>query len=82
MTAQSPTPAMTLAETAQKLTRASQKFFYDVTTKLAWPESLDPTQWAMAPELISLYGTPVWDALSEEQQKKLAFHETAGFLNQ
>ena len=32
-------------------------------------------------ELVSLYATPVWDALSEEQRKKLAFHKIAGFFS-
>lgn len=80
--AQIPVQPSSPAETAQKLTRASQKFFYDVTTKLSWPETLDyATQWTMAPELVSLFGTPVWDAMSEEQRKKLAFHEIAGFFS-
>ena len=76
-----PTSHRPIEDTARKLTRASQKFFYDVTTKLAWPERLDPTQWTMAPELVSLYGTPAWDALSDEQRKRLSFFETAGFFS-
>lgn len=81
MSADAPIDRRPLEDTAKKLTRASQKFFYDVTTKLAWPEKLDRSQWCMSPELVSLYGTPVWDALSDEQRKSLAFHETAGFFS-
>ena len=43
---------------SQQMTKASQKFFYDPTTKLEWPEELDRSRWIMSPELISLYGTP------------------------
>lgn len=81
MTASPPNPIRPTEDVAQKLTRASQKFFYDVTTKLEWPDALPPDQWAMAPELISLYGTPIWDELSEAERKKLAFHEIAGFFS-
>lgn len=80
-----PTPDVAhrpIEDTAKKLTRASQKFFYDVSTKLTWPEAIDPeTQWSMAPELVSLYGTPVWDGLSEAERKRLSFYETAGFFS-
>ena len=81
MTAPTDTTTRPIEETAQRLTRASEKFFYDVTTKLSWPDALDPSQWAMAPELVSLYGTPLWDGLSDAQRKKLAFHEIAGFFS-
>jgi hypothetical protein len=81
MTAPTQAPPRPTEDTAQKLTRASQKFFYDVTTKLSWPESIDPAQWAMAPELVSLHGTPIWDGLDDAGRKKLAFHEIAGFFS-
>lgn len=68
-------------ETAIKLTAASKKFFYDVTTKLPWVESLDQSQWVMSPELVSLYGTPVWEGLDEEGQRRLAWFECAGFFS-
>jgi len=66
---------------SRQMTKASQKFFYDPTTKLEWPESLDSSEWTMTPELVSLYGTELWDEMSEEQQKKLAFYEAAGFYS-
>jgi P-aminobenzoate N-oxygenase AurF len=71
----------TTEEVARKLTRASQKFFYDVNTKLVWPEAVDTSQWTMSPELVSLYGTDVWEEMSDVQRKKLAFHELAGFFS-
>ena len=73
--------ARPLEKTAERLTRASEKFFYDVTTKLSWPERLDPDAWGMAPELISLYGTPIWDGLDDAQRKRLSFYELAGFFS-
>ena len=66
---------------ARQMTRASQKFFYDPTTKLEWPEEFDRSDWAMTPELISLFGTPLWEEMSEAQQKDLSFFEAAGFYS-
>lgn len=68
-------------EIAEKLTRASQKFFYDVTTKLEWPATLDHSEWCMSPELVSLYGTPLWESMDDEARRKLAFYEIAGFFS-
>jgi hypothetical protein len=81
MTTATPVPHRAIEDTAKKLTRASQKFFYDVTTKFAWPEKIEPDAWMMAPELVSLYGTPAWDAMSESDRKRLSFYELAGFFS-
>ena len=70
-----------IAEVAQKMTRASKKFFYDPSTKLDWPERLDASEWTMSPELVSLYGTELWAGMSEAEQKKLSFYETGGFFS-
>ena len=70
-----------IEQVAQKMTRASKKFFYDPSTKLEWPERLDASEWTMSPELISLYGTELWTSMSETEQKTLSFYETAGFFS-
>jgi hypothetical protein len=71
----------TTEDVARKLTRASEKLFYDLATKIEWPATLDASDWTMSPELISLYGTEVWETLGDAQRKKLAFHEVAGFYS-
>jgi hypothetical protein len=73
--------ARTPVTVAEKLSRGSKKLFYDVYTKFEWPDKLDWTEWAMSPELVSLYGTPAWDALDESQRRKLAFYECGGFFS-
>ena len=70
-----------IEQISRQMTKASQKFFYDPTTKLEWPEELDRSGWVMSPELVSLYGTPIWDEMSEDQQKELSFYEMAGFFS-
>ncbi len=70
-----------LLNAATKLTEASKKHFYDVTTRLPWEDKLDDSQWVMSPELVSLYGTPAWEALDKDGQRRLAWFECAGFFS-
>ena len=73
--------AQDIEQIATKLSRGSKKLFYDVHTRLDWPDTLDDSVWTMTPEYVSLYGTPVWHELSDEQRRKLAFYECAGFFS-
>jgi hypothetical protein len=70
-----------IEKVADKLSRGSKKLVYDVYTKFAWPETLDASAWAMSPEYVSLYGTSIWDGLSDAQRRTLAFYECAGFFS-
>jgi P-aminobenzoate N-oxygenase AurF len=47
---------------------------------LPWPDALPADAWCMSPELISVHGTPVWDALDDAARRKLAFHECQNFF--
>ena len=76
-----PQPESQIVQVARKMTKASKKFFYDPSTKLDWPDRIDATEWAMSPELVSLHGTALWDAMSEAERKRLAFHEAGGFFS-
>lgn len=71
----------TASELATRLSRASIKKLYDVYSIFDWPESLDDSAWHMAPELCSLYGTPVWEELDEAQQRRLSRHEIVNFFS-
>jgi hypothetical protein len=71
----------TASELAVRLTKASRKKFWDVYNFVEWPEALQTDVWYMPPELISLYGTPAWDALTEEQQKRLSLYELGNFFS-
>lgn len=75
-------PAQSPAERlAGQLTKASREQAWDVYTYFDWPESLEQDAWLMSPELCSLYGTPMWDELTEEQQKKLSLYEIGNFFS-
>ena len=71
----------TASELAVRLTKASRKKLWDVYNTFNWPDALEKDAWYMPPELISLYGTPVYDALSEEQRKSLSLYELGNFFS-
>jgi len=63
------------------LCRISQDKFVDPFRALSWPESLDREQWFFSPELISIAGTPEYEALDEPHRKKLSFCEAVNFFS-
>lgn len=71
----------TASQIAVRLSKASCKKFYDVYNTFDWPETLQEGAWCMPPELISLYGTPVWDTLDEATRQKLSLHEMANLFS-
>jgi len=71
----------TASELAVRLTKASRKKLWDVYNTFDWPAALQENVWYMPPELISIYGTPVYDALTEEQQKRLSLYELGNFFS-
>ena len=71
----------TATELAVRLSKASRKKFWNVYSVFDWPEKLDHSHWFMPPELISLYGTPAWEKLDEEQRHKLSLFEMANLFS-
>lgn len=72
----------TAEELAPRLSEASVKKLWDVYSEFDWPATLEPSaEWYMSPELISIYGTETYDALSEAEQKTLSFYEVANFFS-
>jgi hypothetical protein len=71
----------TASDLAVRLTKASCKKFYDVYNAFEWPEQLQEGAWCMPPELISIYGTPVWDAMDEAQRKRLSLYEICNLFS-
>jgi len=71
------------ARTSARLSRLSRRRYENPYTHLAaWPEAVRPGEdWFTAPELVSLYGTPMWERLAEPARRRLAFHEAAGFYS-
>src|SRR5215469_17005924 len=64
-------------EIAERLLRSSAKASYDPVTEIDWTKPVDETAYAMPPHRISLYGTPLWDSLTEAQRRELSRQEVA-----
>ncbi|MBE3002180.1 diiron oxygenase [Nocardiopsis sp. HNM0947] len=62
---------------AKRLLRGSAKASYDPLIEIDWDAPVDPDMWGIRPERISLYGTHLWDQLTEAQQKELSRLEVA-----
>lgn len=63
-----------------RLSVVSEEQFID-PTQFEWPDELDRDAWYFTPELISIYGSPVWESLEERQRKCLSFAEAVNFFS-
>ena len=66
---------------SQRLLRSSAKQSYDPEVDIDWDAPLVEGAWFMQPERLSLYGTPIWDAMSQEQRVELSKHEIASIAS-
>ncbi|MGW1978439.1 AurF N-oxygenase family protein [Streptomyces sp. NPDC001889] len=83
------TPATTTAqrllkdreEVAERLLQASVRHSFDPERELDWEAPFDEGKWFWPPELLSLYGTPLWRDMSDEQRRLLARTESAALAS-
>ena len=66
---------------AERLLKSSARHSYDPDVDIDWDAPVDPTMWGMPPERISLYGTELWEGLSQEQRITLSQHEVASIAS-
>ncbi len=70
-----------LDATVNRLCAASRKQLVDPYLDIDWPETLEREQWFFSPELVSIAGTPTWEALDEPARKRLSFFEAVNFFS-
>ncbi|MFG2428259.1 diiron oxygenase [Streptomyces sp. NPDC048590] len=68
-------------QVAIRLLEASAKHSFDPDTDLDWESPVEEGKWFWPPELVSLYDTPLWRRMSEEQRMELARHEAASLAS-
>ncbi|MFD6435723.1 diiron oxygenase [Streptomyces venezuelae] len=68
-------------QVALRLLESSAKHSFDPDKELDWDAPLEEGKWFWPPELVSLYGTPMWKRMSEEQRFDLARHEAASLAS-
>ncbi|MFI7012143.1 diiron oxygenase [Streptomyces sp. NPDC050145] len=66
---------------AERLLESSAKHSFDPDVELDWDAPFEEGKWFWPPELVSLYGTPLWKRMSEEQRIALSRHEAAALAS-
>ncbi len=64
-----------------RLLLSSQKLSYDPQTEIDWDTPLDPAHYGLNPEWSTLYGTDLWDEMTEEQRITLTRHEVGSIMS-
>ncbi|KOU35713.1 AurF N-oxygenase family protein [Streptomyces sp. WM6378] len=68
-------------QVAERLLESSAKHSFDPDKELDWEAPVEDGKWFWPPELLSLYDTPLWRKMSEEQRMDLARHEAASLAS-
>ncbi|MPY96709.1 MAG: diiron oxygenase [Actinophytocola sp.] len=68
-------------EVAKRLLDGSVKRSYDPIVDMDWDAPLDPDKLFLPAEVISLYGTPIWQRMSHEERRELSRQELANVLS-
>lgn len=68
-------------EFSERLLKGSVKKSYEPIVDIDWDAPLDPDKFYLPPRLVSLYGTPMWDEMTREQQIELSRQELVNTLS-
>ncbi len=68
-------------EFSDRLLKGSVKKSYAPIVDIDWDAPLDPDKFYLPPRLVSLYGTPMWDEMTHEQQVELSRQELVNTLS-
>ena len=63
--------------TAERLLRSSLDHSYEPSIDIDWDAPLVDGLWGIPAHRSSLYGTPLWEGLTEEQRRTLTIHEVS-----
>lgn len=66
---------------AQRLIGGTVRRNYDPLVDIDWDADLDPDKWFVPAEAVSLYDTPMWDDMSDDQRRELSRQELANMLS-
>jgi P-aminobenzoate N-oxygenase AurF len=68
-------------EFSARLLKGSVKKSYAPIVDIDWEAPLDPDKFFLPPKIVSLYGTPLWAAMTREQQIELSRQELVNTLS-
>ncbi len=66
---------------AQRLLGGAVKRSYQPDVDIDWDAPIDPGKYFLPPPVVSLYGTPLWEEMTEEQRIELSRQEMANVLS-
>ncbi|WP_029430526.1 diiron oxygenase [Blastococcus sp. URHD0036] len=70
-----PTRAADRQELSTRLLGSAARTSYDPTVDVDWDAPVPDALYGLSPEWSSLYGTPLWEGLTEQQRVTLTIHE-------
>lgn len=73
--------APTREEFSERLLRGSVKKYYEPIVDIDWDAELEPDKFFLPPKVVSLYGTPMWDAMTRDEQIELSRQELVNTLS-
>jgi hypothetical protein len=76
-----PANSPTREEFSERLLKGSVKKSYEPIVDIDWDAPLDPDKFFLPPKVVSLYGTPLWDGMTREQQIELSRQELVNTLS-
>ena len=68
-------------EFSERLLRGSVRKSYDAVVDIDWDAPLDPDKFFLPPQMVTLYGTPEWAAMSREEQRELSRQQLVNMLS-
>jgi P-aminobenzoate N-oxygenase AurF len=71
----------TREEFSERLLKGSVKKSYEPIVDIDWDAPLEPDKFYLPPEVVTLYGTPQWAAMSRQQQIDLSRQELVNILS-
>ena len=70
----------TVQTSSQRLLDSAEMLSYDPNEEIDWQAPLPEQHYGLTPEWSSLYGTPLWDELTEPQRVTLTRHEVGSIM--
>ncbi|GAF49321.1 AurF N-oxygenase family protein [Rhodococcus wratislaviensis] len=67
-------------DTGARLLQSSARMSYDPTVEVDWDAPVPDDLYGLTPEWSTLYGTPMWDEMTFEQQITLTKHEVSSIM--
>lgn len=75
------TRSATREEISERLLKGSTRKSYDSIVDIDWDAPLDPDKFFLPPQMITIYGTPEWEAMTRDEQVELSRQQLVNMLS-